>query len=505
MNTTGIFIFNSSFTSPSTNVMRFANNRTGGRLDFVANGQPKMALFNSGDLLIGWGPLGIPTARLDVVGQVRIRGGSPGSGKVLTSDADGVGSWQNAGADGDWTISGGDIHTSLSGNVGIGDSTPDAKLDVSGIALFSSNVGIGMASGSPSDRLDVLGSAHVSSRAAVGAAVSSKARLRVADCDWGGTPQPFFANTLVVEDDVSPTLAFRSDGSFLQGIWFSDSDDQHVGRIDYQHNGDKMFFTTGGFPGLKLDGRLLGIGLGNGDPTANLTIRGDGTTPLLRVERDFAQPVPLMDSDGKLGVGTTSIGARLHVNGDTSDNVFRVQLDNATKLVVDENVRVGVSRLNPTTNALEVGGNASKSTAGSWLANSDRRLKQDIRVLEHGIETIKRLRPVRFRYNELFKSREPSVEDRDYYNFIAQEYQQIFPDSVQDDGTEYLQVDTYNVRPYLVKAVQELSDMLEAQQKAAEQLAELVETQQQQIDELKALVRQLAGDRAGAAAATEQE
>ena len=36
-----------------------------------------------------------PTAPLDVSGTVRIRGGSPAAGKVLTSDANGNGSWQS--------------------------------------------------------------------------------------------------------------------------------------------------------------------------------------------------------------------------------------------------------------------------------------------------------------------------------------------------------------------------------------------------------------------------
>ena len=37
-----------------------------------------------------------PTARLDVNGQVRIRGGSPGAGKVLTSSVDGSATWENS-------------------------------------------------------------------------------------------------------------------------------------------------------------------------------------------------------------------------------------------------------------------------------------------------------------------------------------------------------------------------------------------------------------------------
>ncbi|MDP7740346.1 MAG: tail fiber domain-containing protein [Lentisphaeria bacterium] len=40
----------------------------------------------------------VPTAKLDVVGQVKISGGNPGAGKVLTSDADGLATWEDAGA-----------------------------------------------------------------------------------------------------------------------------------------------------------------------------------------------------------------------------------------------------------------------------------------------------------------------------------------------------------------------------------------------------------------------
>jgi hypothetical protein len=36
-----------------------------------------------------------PDARLEVAGQVKITGGSPGAGKVLTSDADGLAIWQS--------------------------------------------------------------------------------------------------------------------------------------------------------------------------------------------------------------------------------------------------------------------------------------------------------------------------------------------------------------------------------------------------------------------------
>lgn len=46
---------------------------------------------NVGNVGVG---LSNPTSKLDVSGQVRIRGGNPGADKVLTSDANGLASWQ---------------------------------------------------------------------------------------------------------------------------------------------------------------------------------------------------------------------------------------------------------------------------------------------------------------------------------------------------------------------------------------------------------------------------
>jgi parallel beta-helix repeat protein len=46
------------------------------------------------DGLVGVGT-DAPTTDLDINGQIRLRGGSPGVNKVLTSDVNGVGSWQN--------------------------------------------------------------------------------------------------------------------------------------------------------------------------------------------------------------------------------------------------------------------------------------------------------------------------------------------------------------------------------------------------------------------------
>ncbi|MGD9612614.1 MAG: tail fiber domain-containing protein [Kiritimatiellia bacterium] len=130
---------------------------------------------------------------------------------------------------------------------------------------------------------------------------------------------------------------------------------------------------------------------------------------------------------------------------------------NGPHLVVARDAsRVGVGRT-PAAYALEVEGDASKTVAGSWLANSDARIKTDVRPIEGALETLARLRPVAFRYTAEHRAQHPSIEDRDYHNFIAQEYREVFPDAVKEDGTGLLSVDTYDVQPYLVRAAQELA------------------------------------------------
>jgi hypothetical protein len=85
-----------------------------------------------------------PGAKLEVNGQVKITGGSPGSGKVLTSDASGLASW-GAPASGFWTKSDGSLYYT-DGNVGIGTTSPYNRLtiyanDQSGVDFHNSGSG----------------------------------------------------------------------------------------------------------------------------------------------------------------------------------------------------------------------------------------------------------------------------------------------------------------------------------------------------------------------------
>jgi hypothetical protein len=122
---------------------------------------------------------------------------------------------------------------------------------------------------------------------------------------------------------------------------------------------------------------------------------------------------------------------------------------------------IGINR-RAAENALEVEGQASKSTAGSWLSNSDRRIKDAIHPVTGALEKLDQVRLVDFRYTDVYRAAHPGIADKRYLNVIAQEFAEVFPDHVQSsgeklpDGSDILQVDTYPLTIYSAAAVQEL-------------------------------------------------
>ena len=179
-----------------------------------------------------------------------------------------------------------------------------------------------------------------------------------------------------------------------------------------------------------------------------------------------------------LSIGTASRHAiSFHTDGKASPRLF-----------IGETGKIGLGRV-AKTNTLEVNGEASKTTAGSWLSNSDRRVKYDIETIDpsFALSKILTLRPVSYKYIEEYSQKYPEVNRREkWVNFVAQEYAQVFPDAVHEsnesiggkDGhviaDRVLQVDVHDVNIHLVTAFQ-------AQQKLIEDLQTRIDMLQRQL------------------------
>jgi hypothetical protein len=94
----------------------FVGDVTGWILNFM--GGPTIAKFNNTGVGIG---TNTPAAKLDVAGTFKLADGTQGADKVLTSDANGLASWQTAagGGSSQWTTSGSNIYYNT-GKIGIG-------------------------------------------------------------------------------------------------------------------------------------------------------------------------------------------------------------------------------------------------------------------------------------------------------------------------------------------------------------------------------------------------
>ncbi len=114
--------------------------------------EPRLSVYSNGNMGLqpSGGNVGIgttaPSALLEVAGQIKITGGTPGLGKLLTSDGAGLASWTSptlptytAGTgltlsgttfNSVWTSSGSVIYNNNTGNVGIGTTSPDSEFEV---------------------------------------------------------------------------------------------------------------------------------------------------------------------------------------------------------------------------------------------------------------------------------------------------------------------------------------------------------------------------------------
>jgi hypothetical protein len=360
-------------------------------------------------------------------------------------------------------IGSGQIYKDASGRVGIGTASPDAsyRMTVSGsrsavvpgiiftdsdatptnyslyvngsksFTIFDATAGV--------NRLLVDSSGNVG----VGTA-SPTAKLDVRAADAAGQMQL----TATTGTNAAYANFQNSGGAFIVG-----KDNSVGGNLIgapyssclYSQGPYPMVFCTDSVERLRIDSSG-NVGIGQSSLTSTLTVNKAGADTTIQMQEggvNTAQITSYQSSMYLTVAGANNIIFR-------PNSIERMRITSGGEVYIAGTTDQGAYNLQ--VNGTGVWG------AGAYVNGSDSRIKEDIQPLASGLDVVKKLNPVTYKYKETWSS-DQSIQS----GFIAQELLtaldgQIYVDGVvQQGGTEgYYSVAYQNLIPVLAKAIQEL-------------------------------------------------
>ena len=171
----------------------------------------------------------------------------------------------------------------------------------------------------------------------------------------------------------------------------------------------------------------------------------------------FTQPMTL-DVSGNLLVGqpslsTSNAGVSITGSGYTLGPGF-INATVASSTNAASNLNIYSTGAGAYRFYVDMGGTVH-ATSIVITAISDERLKENVRDIDTALSTIMALKPRRYDWKE-----GKGLDKKNAAGFIAQEFEQVFPDSVGlskagEDGIEYKNINYEELIPTLTKAIQE--------------------------------------------------
>jgi len=164
----------------------------------------------------------------------------------------------------------------------------------------------------------------------------------------------------------------------------------------------------------------------------------------------------------------------VHLNAPSGEDLRFQHDSNLVRMIITGNgeVVVGFNNSIPGSGGaiFQVNGTAFKSSGGdTWDNTSDARVKKDVRDLELGLEAVKRIRPIRYRYT----GKAGTIEDMEGIGVLGQEIEEVIPETVRKvprgecNNTDLDDLRIYNssaLTYVLINSVKELSALVEQQQ-----------------------------------------
>jgi len=307
------------------------------------------------------------------------------------------------------------------GNVGIGTTTPERKLDINGHLRVRDNIILSNHTAvtfeNSDGQLNYLGM-RGNNNDDLEFFTNGQGRI-IVDKDSGnvgiGSMNP--AQKLTVMGTIESTSG---------GFKFPDGTTQSTAATGFSLNGNNAYYTVGN------------VGIGTTTPERKLDING-----ILRVRDNIILSnhcaVTFENSDGQLSY--------LGMRGNNNDDLefFTNGLERIT--VDKDSGNVGIGLMNPS-RKLSVNGDAGGTSA--WNNDSDARLKKNVETIKNALAMINALRGVQFEWIET--KNHPKGKQ---IGFIGQESEKVIPEVVQVKNG-YYSMQYAPITAVLVEAVKEM-------------------------------------------------
>jgi hypothetical protein len=433
-----------------------------------------------------------PSTTLDVNGSVRIRGGSPASGSVLTSSADGTASWQTPSGGSSWIDGASTVTTTKNVHAPAyyDSNNTHFLLDPDRISyLNQARISFIYDRDNTSYFMDPSGNSNLNNLTAVTSSASNSYSYRYYDrnngayyLDPASTSVLNYAHISYIYDRDNTSYRLDPNGtSTLNALYAGNSysyrfyDRNNTGyyldpastsnlNVAYLNQARIRFIYDQDNTGYYLDpnGNSNLHNLNAGTLTAGNSYASNSYS-YRYYDRSSSSYYLDPNSESRLSTARIryiydmdDINFRLDPNGTSNLNILYSGTSYSTRFV-DRNDTHFYIDPNGTSHIL------NGFYHGTWSQASDRRIKQNITDISGGLDKVLKLRPVSFKYTEEFTGAN-AKENKLHLGFIAQEVNQIVPEAVSTTtGTigdvkveDLYGIDTTTLIPLLVDAIKEL-------------------------------------------------